>query len=577
VHDVSLEVESCKHSETAQRSYQQAISDFYHPPLPSPVIEFDPEASSFFYIDASTWTIHLNTAGVPLHFDGELAEPYLRSVSHHEIMHYLVCPFDGITNGMMFARARRHVTDKAAMFVCNLFADFVVESKLLKKYPRLTHDRIVASLHEASIRVSKTSDVWNLIAASFRAMWGFPIPAIVEMNDETYTAGEAIVEVAKKYIDKERMWPKACEEIAKLLSEWIEDENQFEWSTSGLDGMGEDEEGESRDIPLPADVDALMGDPTQIRNGDMARRCQTTRQTQLSEGDLERLAEEVERRGGNLDDLQGVLLLAGVGSPTDKWIHFWYRAKAKGLIRFDVHTKRVSGSVPLSQQTWRIGDPIEELDIVQSLQAFPVLIPNLSTRRWISTDSYGTVPSTSLPDLLLVIDSSGSMTWSMTRRRVSGPYHTALVSAFAALEYARSANSRVSVINFSSGVRTSEWSHDRSQAERILLSYQGSGTVSPNKSIKELCDRAETNVLILMITDAEITNWESLVRLVKKLVLKGHRYFMFHIGGGSTTADEQAAEEIGAAGGTLIPIRSIRDLPGLVIKEVKRAYTAQSK
>ncbi|GAH22926.1 unnamed protein product, partial [marine sediment metagenome] len=84
---------------------------------------------------------------------------------------------------------------------------------------------------------------------------------------------------------------------------------------------------------------------------------------------------------------------------------------AWGMLRFDVEERKFSGLAPLAPQVWRMGDPVEELDIVQSLQAFPILIPNVSTRKWLKVTSEGLEQSKALPDMLLVIDSSGSMTW----------------------------------------------------------------------------------------------------------------------------------------------------------------------
>ncbi|MFX0106728.1 MAG: hypothetical protein ACFE7R_00425, partial [Candidatus Hodarchaeota archaeon] len=112
----NVEVRRIALTETAKRAWQQALGDFYFPPLPDVQVEHDFDASSYFYIDTDDWTVHLNTAGVPAQLDMNESEPYLRSVCHHEIQHYLVCPYDAIMNGMMFARARRHVNDATAMF-----------------------------------------------------------------------------------------------------------------------------------------------------------------------------------------------------------------------------------------------------------------------------------------------------------------------------------------------------------------------------------------------------------------------------------------------------------------------------
>jgi len=143
----------------AGQAWSHAIQDFYHPPLPQPEIEYNHEVSSFFYIDSDSWTVHLNTAGVPVHMLASDAEQYLISVCHHEIQHYLLCPFDGVMNGRMFTAARTHVNDATAMFVCNLYADLVVDSNLLGRFPTLTHERINSSIHDSAVRIHDHSHV----------------------------------------------------------------------------------------------------------------------------------------------------------------------------------------------------------------------------------------------------------------------------------------------------------------------------------------------------------------------------------------------------------------------------------
>ncbi|MFW9981088.1 MAG: hypothetical protein ACFFE3_04115 [Candidatus Thorarchaeota archaeon] len=561
--------------EVARRAWGEALTDFYHPPLPEPIIENTTDASSFFYIDSDSWTVHLNTAGVPLYMDANEAEPYLRSVCHHEIQHYLLCPFDGVTNGLMFAAARRKVNDATAMFVCNLFADLVVDSKLLKRFPALTHSRINASIHDSALRVRDHSILWTLIAATYRAMWGFPIPATASVDERTFEAAKKITDVARKTIDNESKWPKACEVIAKIIAEWLPDDDKDQLPGmsdfgSSSETRGEGVEAVRNDVVLvPLDVDAVMGSPIEVRNGDLARRCLDSDSTQDIDGEMERIAIEVEQHGGNLEDLEGVYLTAGIGSPRKEWIRFWYRAKANGNLRIEVVKQKFSGSAPLKPQVWRLGDPVEELDIVQSLQAFPILIPNLSTRKWLKVTSTGLQQYKSLPDMLLVIDSSGSMTWGMTSKKISGSYHTALVAAFAAMDVALRRGSRVAAINFSSESRSSKWSTTRSEVERVLLSYQGEGTVVPVKKVTEACIAAESKVMILMMTDAEIANWEEFVETVRTQSLSGHKLFLFHISSKSSKKTRRALEDAGAV---LYTIRSAKDLLRLVVREVRNVY-----
>ncbi|TFG31848.1 VWA domain-containing protein [Candidatus Thorarchaeota archaeon] len=559
----------------AENAWFQAVQDFYHPPLSEPEIEHNHEVSSFFYIDSDRWTVHLNTAGVPIHMQVFEAEQYLKSVCHHEIQHYLLCPFDGVMNGRMFTAARKHVNDATAMFVCNLFADLVVDSNLLRRFPSLTHRRINSSIHDSAVRIHDHSDLWKLIVTCYRVMWGFPIPPTVQIDQDIFEAAAEIVTVARSSIDHEHRWPKACEKIAKIIDEWTpDDEDRLPGTDSGgsKNVTQENIDGTEETIDVPLDVDAIMGNPVEARNGNRARKCTDQSSRMDSEEEMEQLAMDVEQLGGDIEELQGVYLTAGIGSERAAWTRFWYRAKARGEIRFEVDAERLTGSVPLTPEVWRLGDPLEELDIVQSLQTFPVLIPNRTTRKWQRFETSGSEHSNFFPDMLIVIDSSGSMTWSMRSTTISGSYHTALVAAFAAMDFAFRRGCRVSAINFSDGTQICDWSTERAPVERVLLSYQGGGTVAPVKKMTEACEKVDSEVITLLITDAEVANWKQLVTSVETLADRGHKVFMFHIGAGKSSRTIKIHEALSKAGATVYPINSIKDLPGLVVREVKSVY-----
>ena len=548
----------------AKSAWESALGDFYHPPLPEVAIEHDDKKCSYFYIDTDTWTVHLNTVGVPLSLNSSSAERYLRSICHHEINHYLRCPYDGVTNGMMFAGARRHVNDATAMFTCNLFADLVVDSALLKRFPTLTQERIESSISDSSTRMTNHSELWKLIVSCYQNMWRFLTPNSIDISEETETAARKIIKVAKRYLNRMDQWKKATEKIARIISEWSPEEEE-QIAGSGVSGSSDS----SDVVGVPLDVDTLMGDPIEPRNGTRIRRCLETNSDESLEEIVERLADEVENRGGTLEDLEGVLYVAGIGDKQRSWIRFWYRAKAKRTIRIEITNPKLRGSLPLSPDIWRLGDPIEELDMVQSLQAFPVLIPNMSTRKWMRHDYHGTDGSKNLPDLLIVLDSSGSMTWSLNRRKVSGQYHLALLSAFSALELALQAGSRIAAINFSDGVKNSGWSRDRKTIELILTNYQGGGTVIPMNQLIQLCNTATESVLVLMITDAEVANWENMLDGIHELISQNHHVVLFHIGSSGRGKMTRALEHAGAV---VYPVSNIQDLQGLVVKEARNAY-----
>jgi Mg-chelatase subunit ChlD len=279
---------------------------------------------------------------------------------------------------------------------------------------------------------------------------------------------------------------------------------------------------------------------------------------------------EVQRRNGTYKDLEGVYVLSGAGVKGGDWLRFWYRAGVRNRLRFQVSGRVRSGSIPISQETWRLGDPVEELDVVQSLQAFPVIVPNMSTRKWMKSYTFSSRNESSTPDLLIVIDSSGSMTWSFGRDRISGAFHIALISAFAAVDFAYRQGKKVGVINFSGSSRTCDWTREKRNIERTLMQYQGSGTVMPVREIKAMCKKAESENMILVITDAQVSNWNPFVKTIKGLSRKGHSFFIFHIGSGKSSGIHEKLEK---AGGTVIPVNSPDNLFDLVIRQVRGVYS----
>ena len=174
--------------------------------------------------------------------------------------------------------------------------------------------------------------------------------------------------------------------------------------------------------------------------------------------------------------------------------------------------------------------------------------------------------------MLIVIDSSGSMTWAMRSGTISGDYHTALIASFAAIDFAFRRGCRVAAMNFSDGVQTSDWSRERSSVESVLLEYQGGGTVAPVKKICEMCEKADKAVMVLLITDAEISNWKQMVGAVESLSTRGHKLFLFHIGARTGSRASKIHQVMEKAGATVYPIKSAKELPSLVIEKVRNAY-----
>jgi len=549
----------------AKVAFAKSLKEFYYPPLEEPNFIFDYTHKEGFYIDPDhKWQITMNLANTPLFSDDEDYIQFFHTISMHEVSHYQIIPYDGIINAKLLRAAMKRVNQNFAPIVVNIFSDLVIDFKLYKKYPELMLWEVKKTYEYIKGGDEKNlSNFVKFLFRSYETIWGVEITQDTSLN-EMDTLVNKDTKVILKNFEDETKWEEKVAKIAYHLRGLIND-------TFTLIGRGvPHEKGKARrkapgaggEIEFPEDILELMDNPLESKNSDKLKKD--------NDDELRRKAEEFAKETpyseyGAPAGQAGILVDGNT-------LASWYRGIAKNLIEIKIYEEKLGGGqVPVYPEVWRIGDPIEELDIVQTLLNSPVIIPNITTRKWTFEKGQGYLVEKQIPDLLIVLDSSGSMGWNYTVRNESGrgPYHTALVASFAALHYAASKGVKFSVINFSNRADICKWTHDYHKAERVLLRYQGGGTVLPLKSIEDVCKKAERNALIFIITDFGIYNWSKSKKTILNLANRGHKIVGFFIGAPSIPK-ERFKDMIDMV--TFYPIKNIKDLINLVIKEVKKYY-----
>ncbi len=545
----------------ASLAWGKTLREFYFPPLDSPRYVFDYTHIEGFYIDPEhQWRITMNLANTPLFRDDEEYIKYFHAISLHEVSHYQIIPYDGLINAKLLKAAMKYANRNFAPIVVNIFADLIIDTKLHKKYPKLMEWEIKKTYSHIKSK-GRVSGFSKFLFRAYEKMWNVEI-----LNDNSLKEMDPLVNrvtnVIIKDFEDESTWEKKVTAVARHLNNLIKD-------TFTLIGPGGfcDEGCEKRKSPggatieVPKDVLEFMDNPLENKNSDKLK--------EDNKDELRQKAEEFAKdtpysEFGSPASQAGILV---DGTP----LATWYRGLAKNLIEIKIYEEIPGGQVPVYPDVWRIGDPIEELDVVQTLLNSPVIIPNITTRKWVYKEGPGHLEEKQIPDLLIVLDSSGSMGWKYTAKTESGrgPYHTALVASFAALHYAANKGVKFSVINFSGHADICPWTADYKKAEKTLLRYQGSGTILPTKAIANQCDKAERNALVFIITDFGIYNWGSAKKIMTNLANRGHNIVGFFIGATSIpkTKFKDLLDKV-----TFYPVRTSKDLINLVIKEVKKYY-----
>lgn len=549
----------------AKKAWNKAIKVFYFPPLNEPRYIFNYTHLEGFYIDPENkWQITMNLAQTPLFTEDKEYLDYYYAICLHEISHYQLIPYDGLINAKLLKAAMKYVNQHFAPIVVNVFSDLLIDTKLNKKFSNLISWELRKTYqHIINKNGNKLSNFSNFLFLAYENLMNVEILKD-DSPSEVKNVAKRVSNVVLKNFEDETKWEEKVAKVAYHLKSLINDTFSLVGSgyqqKSGKVKRKSPDKGKS-EIEFPEDILEIMDNPLENKNSDKLRRD--------NEDDLKQKAEEF-AKSTPYSEFGAPAGQAGIlidGNP----LATWYRGLAQNLIEIKIYEERPIGNLPVYPEVWRIGEPIEELDLVQTILTSPIIIPNITTKKWSKKESSGQLKEKQIPDLLIVIDSSGSMNWNYTSMIKSGkgPYHTALIAAFASLQYAASKGAKFSIINFSNRADICQWTSNYQEAEKTLLRYQGGGTVLPIKEIAQQCEKADRKVLIFIITDFGIYNWSKAKKVMIKLAQKDHKIVGFFIG--SSKIPKQKFKEI-INKVSFFPIETVNDLIGLVIEELKKNY-----
>lgn len=549
----------------AKKAWNKAIKVFYFPPLNEPRYIFNYTHLEGFYIDPENkWQITMNLAQTPLFTEDKEYLDYYYAICLHEISHYQLIPYDGLINAKLLKAAMKYVNQHFAPIVVNVFSDLLIDTKLNKKFSNLISWELRKTYqHIINKNGNKLSNFSNFLFLAYENLMNVEILKD-DSPSEVKNVAKRVSNVVLKNFEDETKWEEKVAKVAYHLKSLINDTFSLVGSgyqqNSGKAKRKSPDKGKS-EIEFPEDILEIMDNPLENKNSDKLRRD--------NEDDLKQKAEEF-AKSTPYSEFGAPAGQAGIlidGNP----LATWYRGLAQNLIEIKIYEERPIGNLPVYPEVWRIGEPIEELDLVQTILTSPIIIPNITTKKWSKKESSGQLKEKQIPDLLIVIDSSGSMNWNYTSMIKSGkgPYHTALIAAFASLQYAASKGAKFSIINFSNRADICQWTSNYQEAEKTLLRYQGGGTVLPIKEIAQQCEKADRKVLIFIITDFGIYNWSKAKKVMIKLAQKDHKIVGFFIG--SSKIPKQKFKEI-INKVSFFPIETVNDLIGLVIEELKKNY-----
>ncbi len=165
-------------------------------------------------------------------------------------------------------------------------------------------------------------------------------------------------------------------------------------------------------------------------------------------------------------------------------------------------------------------------------------------------------------DTLFINDVSGSMNWSGEPMDGS-PYDMSLRSIYSVMKYIETQGSERDVqyglIQFSGSTNWSGWKPHRDMYDmrrQLFTGYEGGGTELNTDIVRQaLSQNPNRRMIVFMVTDGQIANWQETADLFKDVTSKGNTVVLFQMG-----YDTEFSQAMRSEGAQVIPIRDPQDI-----------------
>lgn len=419
----------------------------------------------------------------------------------HEIGHHVLAPASASDSFRLIARIRRALPtlERHAPMVANLFTDLLINDRLQRQSGLRMAD-IYLRLNQAS--ASGPSRLWTLYMGIYESLWGLDKGSLGGPKGDAAMEGDSWLgaRLIRVYAGD---WMTAGGRFATLLLPYLaEDVDKDEalrrlhdtrTAAAGCDPSGAQEiEAEEIDGAIhPSRDSRITGVPEDAAADPSA-------------------AEPASSGGGQSREpfeYGEILRAAGIALSEEEIAIRYYRERAlPHLVAFPSRPVPAGDEPQLEGlEPWSLGDPLDEIDWLQSVIQSPAVVPGVTTMRRVYGVEPGTPRKPEPVDLDLYVDSSGSM--PDPRRATSFLTLAGAIIALSALKV----GGRVQATLWSGKdqwMATDGFVRDEKQVLAILTGFYGGGTTFPIHRLRDTySNRAEDSrpVHILMISDDGIT------------------------------------------------------------------------
>ena len=510
-------IEACK--QVFLNEYNRSLG------IPLPKIEFIlPDSSSFksgeyFIRIGDTWQIHLNFGLLPKSYKDFQEE--VRVLTRHEVEHYMCCPFDVLTHFRMLKAIidtyhkhySHHLIDIVSLSgsIANQAADIIIDTKNFYRHKSETLKSEIAWIKKGGLEPFKDLPRHSkLMFLTKEAIW--------KENLELFEADQNLISevnsLASKFevddIDNKSLFLSKTIEYTNTFFKLFEQDKKEKRQENGENSssqLNNSQNGQAQIFPSKDSQENgsqfIFQSPDKIKEA------------------LMQFAQEA-----TLEQFSQVLAAAGLSSFSEKEKNkIWFDAQNADIIPIIEESPKGTNDNYSYPTSWKLGDPIEEMDMMLSFSTSPVIIPGVTTKKWVQKPVFSAGSEKKDSDLLLIIDTSGSM-GSLIDSKTN--LHQAVLAAYGIIKYFESRKNQIALIGFSDKITANvDWTKDYDFIREKLLLNGGGGTSFPIARIQSIIESSKNSLVTVIITDGEIKNTNQTIDYFKGYLSNSNKLFIF--------------------------------------------------
>ena len=427
----------------------------------------------------------------------------------------------------------------------NQISDIIVDTNNFHRHPKETLKSEIAWIKKGG-NIQSFKRHQKLMFLTKEALW----KESLEINETDEELIEKVAGLARAFeegdVSNKKLFLKKTERYTRVFFDLFE-QDATESQDARKNSLGETGNGQqggsasangSQEQDGSGGSDLLAGKPKDGNCSDGA--AIMIESTENIKDAIEQFAQEA-----SVDDFSEVLSMAGFNhiSKKDKE-RIWFKINSAVMIPIEEFDDNGSQDNYTYPATWRLGDPLENMDMMLTFLGSPIMLPGITTKKWEKSYKEENGNHRKQLDLFLVFDTSGSMGKISDE---NSRMHQCILTCFGIIAYVEMIKGQIATLGFSNHITVhNEWTNDYDAVRNSMLVNGNGNTILPIRAIENIIESSSNSMVTVLITDGDIHNINEMDNFFRDYLNDGNKLYILILKDGKLHSSYNNLQSSGA-------------------------------